>query len=159
MKQDIPVITTTTPDIRILKIGTCPSLSGISTLTYHVGCDPESAIFFRIHSNSGKGYFSREWVSTDSIGKALAGSPGISSFTLQSAYVGKSQNNGGFMLAAILAEGLVCRSVSTERHYQLGDSANFNAEIKALIESSVSLDADAKTPNADTKPKKAKKAA
>jgi hypothetical protein len=41
----------------------------------------------RVYANSGKGYFSWEWVSAESIGKALAESPGISSFTLQSVYV------------------------------------------------------------------------
>jgi len=146
-------------NIRILKIASTNSLSGLSSLTYHIGCDSESAIFFRIHSNSGRGYFSQEWVSAESIAKALEQPSSISSFCLLDAYKGKSKNNGGFMLAAVLAEGLVCRSVSSERHYQLGDATNFNAEVKALIDSSVSLDADAKTPNADAKPKKSKKAA
>ena len=146
-------------NIRILKIASTNSLSGLSSLTYHIGCDSESAIFFRIHSNSGRGYFSQEWVSAESIAKALEQTSSISSFCLLDAYKGKSKNNGGFMLAAVLAEGLVCRSVSSERHYQLGDATNFNTEVKALIESSVSLDADAKTPNADAKSKKSKKAA
>lgn len=140
------------PTIRILKIAACPSLSGKSSLTYHVGCNAESEIHFRIYANSGSGYFNNEWVSADSIGKVLGGSAGITSFTLQSAYVGKSQNNGGFLLAALFAEGLVNRSADNERQYLLADPAAFNAEVKALMESSVALDPDAK-------PKKVKKSA
>lgn len=137
------------PTIRILKIGTCPSLSGKTNLTFHLGCDAESAIHFRIYANSGGGYFNNEWVSAVRIAKALGESTSITSFTLQSAYVGKSQNNGGFMLAVLLAEGLVYRF---ERQYLIADPAEFNASVKVLMESSVSLDADAK-------PKKVKKSA
>lgn len=144
-KQETQVDAATEPTIRILKIGTCPSLSGKSTLTFHVGCNAESEIHFRIYANSSSGYFSRnEWVSADSIGKVLGESTSITSFTLQSAYVGKSQNNGGFLLAALFAEGLVNRSADNERQYLLGDPAAFNAEIKALMESDASLDPDAK---------------
>lgn len=132
------------PSIRILKIATCPSLSGKSSLTYHVGCNAESEIHFRIYANSGSGYFSREWVAADRVGKALAESPDITSFTLQSAYVGKSQNNGGFILAALFAEGLVNRSADNERQYQLADPDAFNAEMESLMESDASLDPDAK---------------
>lgn len=140
------------PSLRILKIASCPSLSGQSSLTYHLGCNAESEIHFRIFANSSSGYFSQEWVSADSIGKALGESINITSFTLQSIYVGKSQNNGGFLLAALFSEGLVNRSSDNERQYQLGNPDAFNAEVKALMESSVALDPDAK-------PKKVKKSA
>lgn len=147
----------TQPTIRILKIAACPSLSGKSSLTYHVGCDADGAIHFRIQANSGGGYFNNEWVSADKIGKVLGEGSGITSFTLQSAYVGKSQNNGGFILAALFAEGLVNRSADNERQYLLADPAAFNAEVKALMESDVSLDPDAK-PKKPSKKKSAPEA-
>ena len=131
-------------NIRILKIGTCLSLSGKSTLSYHVGCNAESDVYFRVHANSSRGYFSREWIAADRVGKALGDAASITSFTLQPVYVGKSQNNCGFLLAALFSEGLLNRSVDNERHYLIADPAAFNAEVKALMESSVSLDADAK---------------
>ena len=134
----------TVPTIRILKIASCPTLSGKSQLTYHLGCDGESKIYFRVYANSSSGYFNNEWVPADSIGKALGESINITSFTLQSIYLGKSQNNGGFMLAALLAEGLVNRSSDNERQYLLADPTGFNAEVKALMESDASLDPDAK---------------
>lgn len=152
------LIISTAPTIRILKIGTCPSLSGQSTLTYHIGCNAESEVYFRVHSNSSRGYFSREWVAADRVGKALGDATGITSFSLQPAYVGRSQNNGGFLLAALLAEGLVSRSADNERHYLLADPAEFNASVKALMESSVSLDADAK-PKKSSKKKAASETA
>ncbi|MFA6203363.1 MAG: hypothetical protein WC710_09300 [Gallionella sp.] len=154
--KETQIVVLTVPVVRIIKIATCLSLSGQSTLTYHVGCNAESEVYFRVHANSSRGYFSREWVGTDSIGKALAESSAITSFTLLHTYKGKSQNNGGFMLAVLLAEGLVSRF---DRQYLIADPDEFNASVKALMESAVSLDADAKTPNADAKSKKSKKVA
>ncbi len=143
-KQD----TQPAPAMRILKIGTCPSLSESSTLTFAVACDDESAIYFRILENSGGGYHSaKEWVPLNAIGKALSESTNITSFTLHPIYKGKSLNNGGFLLAALKNEGLVLSSASEDkkvRSYQLGDPGKFMAEIKMLMDSDISLDPDAK---------------
>jgi len=136
--------TQTIPNIRILKVNSCPSLSGKSSLTFHLGCNAESEIFFRVYANSSSGYFSQEWVSASKIGKVLSSDPTVTSFTLHNVYIGKSQNNGGFLLAALFAEGLVNRSAENERQYQLGDPDTFNAEIKTLIESGINIDPDAK---------------
>ena len=38
---------TVTPDIRILKIGSCESVSRKSTLTYHIGCTADGEIHLR----------------------------------------------------------------------------------------------------------------
>ena len=45
----------TTDDIRVLKTGTCPSLSGRTKLTYEVGGDPGSHISLRITKTAGTG--------------------------------------------------------------------------------------------------------
>ncbi len=144
------------PAMRILKSGTCPSLSESSTLSYYVGCDEKSEIFFRIFLNSGSGFHSsKEWAALTAIGNMLASSSNITSFTLHPIYRGRSLNNGGFLLAALKNEGLVLASVSEDkksRSYHLGNPEKFLAEVKMLIESSVNIDVDAK-------PKKAKKAA
>ncbi len=55
------------PEIRILKKGSCPSLTGKSTLTYQIGCTAESDIQFRVSDNTGGGFFSDEWVAFDTI--------------------------------------------------------------------------------------------
>ena len=53
--------------IRVLKIATCPTLSGKSQLTYHVGCTSDSAVEFRIYASNGGGTFSQEWVAWQEI--------------------------------------------------------------------------------------------
>lgn len=125
----------TDPSLRILKTGTCPSLSGKSKLTYQIGCDAESTIHFRVISNTGSGYFSNEKVSMDSIGKAIGESKSVTAFTLQSVYKGKSFNNGGFLLAVLKQEGLVSTSKENPRQYQPADPSKFMAEIQKLISS------------------------
>ncbi len=145
MNQSTKQDTQPAPAMRILKIGTCPSLSESSTLTYHVGCDDASAIYFRVFDNSSSGYFNKEWVSMDSIGKALGASSNITSFTLHAVFTGKSLNNGGFLLSSLKNEGLVLASEDKKiRSYKLGDPGKFLAEVKMLIESSVNIDVEAK---------------
>ena len=53
-----------TPIIRILKTGSCPTLSGSGSLQYHVGHDANDGICFRITSNSGGGWYSYPRAST-----------------------------------------------------------------------------------------------
>lgn len=144
-KKVTPTIASTTAPAtidttRILKVGHCPSLSGKSELTYHIGCNTEGEIQFCIYANSANGYFNQEWVSLDRIREVLKENSGITSFTLQSVFKGKSQNNGGFLLAALKQERLVTVSELNERQYQTTDAALFMEAMKALMESSVSLD-------------------
>ena len=54
--------------MRVLSTGTCDTLSGSSKLTYHIGSMPDGEIYLRVHSNTGGGFFSQEWIS-------LAGHP------------------------------------------------------------------------------------
>ena len=49
-------------DVRVLKSGTCPSLSGKSKLGYEVGCGLTSDLYVRVCKNSGTGFFSKDWV-------------------------------------------------------------------------------------------------
>lgn len=139
---------TTAPSLRILKIGSCPNLSGKSTLAYHVGCDNKSELFFRVYANSSSGYFSREWIGLNVIQQAFAKVPAdsaITSFLMRDLFIGKSTNTPGFVFAALLAEGLVQPSSIVERCYECTDGKAFFAEVQALIESDVNLDADAKS--------------
>lgn len=136
-----------TPSLRILKVGACPSLSEKSTLTYHVGCNDKSELFFRVYANSSSGYFSREWVSLNAIQEAFSKTLEegvITSSLMRGLFVGQSTNTPGFVFAALLAEGLVQPSGIVDRCYECTDGKDFFAEVQALIESDVSLDADAK---------------
>ncbi len=153
-----PDTTTITPrKIRILKIAQCPNLSESAQLTYHVGVTDEGEILFRVHANSGSGYFSREWVSLNAIKQASDKVPAdkpITSIILTPLYVGRSTNNASFLFAVLKQEGFVQQSVADPRCYDRINPTNFMAEIEALISSDVSLDADAKP-----KPKAKKKVA
>lgn len=94
--------------IRILKIAACPSLSGKSSLTYHVGCTPNAEVTFRVFANSGGGFFSNEWVPLELVQQAFAKLPsaiGITAHLLGSLYLGKSVNTPSFLFAALKSEG------------------------------------------------------
>jgi hypothetical protein len=151
-----------TTDIRILKIASCLSVSGKSTLTYHIGCTPDGDIQLRVYANTAAGFFSKEWLPLTAVDQALnkAGSH-FTSFALQPLFRGKSQNNTAFLLAVLLREGLVAMAADKKRCYGKLDAGRFNTEKKALIESKVSLNDDDKpakpgktAPNADDKPHK-----
>ena len=53
--------------MRILKVDSGPSLSGKSMLTYQVGVDEQGQIHIRILGNTGRGYFSKDWVAHQAI--------------------------------------------------------------------------------------------
>ena len=55
-------------DMRILKRGTCPSLSGRSELTYEFGINEKAkTLMFRIADNSGAGQFQDTWIPLEAI--------------------------------------------------------------------------------------------
>ena len=135
---------TVTPesDIRILKVGSCLSVSGKSTLTYHIGCTAEADIQFRVYANAGAGFFSKEWLSLNTIQEAIE--KGGTSFALTSLFRGKSQNNTAFLLAVLLEEGLIKPSNDRRGGYECIDPSGFMAEVKALMDSKTALNADDK---------------
>ena len=132
-------------DIRILKIASCLSVSGKSTLTYHIGCTSESDVQLRIYANTGAGFFSKEWLSLNTIQEAFnKAGKSFTSFALTPLFRGKSQNNTAFLLAVLLEEGLVKPSKEQRRGYECIDPSGFMAEVNALIDSKVSLNVDDK---------------
>jgi hypothetical protein len=52
---------------RIIKTGECPTLSSKETLTYHIGCDEDKSIYFRVVANSGNGFFNKDWLALSDI--------------------------------------------------------------------------------------------
>ena len=133
------------PAIRVLKIASCPSLSGKSTLTYELGCTSDSEIQIRIKANSGGGFFSQEWISLKSIeevlAKTAAGTP-LTTTALLPIFSGRSVNTAGFLLAVLKAVGLVRPLENKQRCFETVDSALFVGEVNALIASPVDLRAD-----------------
>ena len=139
------------PDLRILKIATCGSLSGRSTLTYHIGIVEasnasnasniaNSEIQLRLFANTAKGYFCKDWVSMALIDLLLSEAKSFSSGDVQRLFFqGKSVNSGGFVLAALRHEGLIRTSEGSLRSYKRLDPSAWQQEIAALIEAGVSL--------------------
>jgi len=154
MKSENPESTV----VRILKIATCPSMSGKSKLIYHVGCNAESEILFRVYANSAAGFFSKEWVPLVAIqqlfGKA-ADAKAITSFVLLPLFQGKSINTPAFLFAGLLNEGLVKPSTTTRRCFECTDGKKFFAEVKALVATGTDLTAKLKKVEAKSAANKA----
>jgi len=90
--------------IKIIKVGCCPSLSGKTSLTYHVG-RKEQKIYIQLDGNSNGGFFCKEWITLEQL--EMEEQKPISSDSIQALFKGKSANTGGFLLAVLLNEGLV----------------------------------------------------
>jgi len=121
------------PDLVILHRASCPKLSerAKGELDYQVGYSPTATdLYIRITSNHSGGYFSKEWVPLSVIQTCLpseldadSGSSDLSGFSarvLTTAFVSKSQNNAGFLAAALLAEGLIAKADDKQHVLQLG---------------------------------------
>jgi hypothetical protein len=66
---------------RVIKRGTCPTVSGKSSITYQLGSDADDRLVLRIHSNDGGGFFSMEWIPIADILSALESWPSDSAIT------------------------------------------------------------------------------
>lgn len=126
--------------IRIVKVGTTTNVSGKHKLTYHIGCNANSDILFRVYENSGGGYFSTEWVSLKAIQHAIEqGRKPTTSFALYGLFNGKSVNTPAFLLAALLKEGLVQIHEENQRVYAATNPDPFITEINQLIASNINI--------------------
>ena len=132
--------------IRTLKTGNCPSRSGKSKLTYLIGAGDDSEIHIRIHGNTGNGFFNNDWIPLKTILELLGKSGGaFTSFTPHPLLKGKSNNTPAFLIASLLEEDIIPRSVSEKRCYELSDVSVFMAKIKPLMESNIIIEKESKT--------------
>lgn len=123
-----------TNELRIIKKGTCPTLSKKSTLTYHIGCNDEGKVYLRVYGNDGGGFFSTEWVALEAIQRTLSKSPdNITSVVLYSLFKGKSVNTPAFLLTVLKAEKLVQPIKGKTRKHELCDPSDFQARIDKLM--------------------------
>ena len=79
--------------VRVLKNGTCPNLSGKSTLSYRIGGTEAGEIMLQLVGNSNPGYFNNEWVRYSAVQGLLAKEDqgkAITSFVLTPLFRGKS---------------------------------------------------------------------
>jgi len=129
------------PDMLVLKTATCKTLSDKSTLTYRIGCLPDSSVHLRICKNSGGGFFSDEWIPFEGILDVLKdrpeGSPIMSHF-LTPLLKGKSVNTSAFILAVLKHLKLLTPLPKKQRLHELLDP-------KPFLEMVSKLTADEKT--------------
>lgn len=138
MKNDNTNSTTTLPIHKVIKIASCSTLSGTSELSYYIGRDGEDKIFFLISNNTGGGYFNREWIAYKDVQAALTGRT-ISSIPLRQLFKGKSLNTSGFLLAVLIAEGLIERVSGKKNMYSLCPDESFLQAMSDLIAKEVDL--------------------
>jgi len=144
------------PNVRILKVATCQSLSGRTKLTYNIGHVPEGehasesandnaeqcGIYLRIYSSTGRGFFSHEWIKLSGIQEIFAKVPEgqcPKSELLHPLFRGKSSNTHGFLWSVLQQEGFVRRLQDKKRGYECVEPVKFLAEVQALIDSGVTL--------------------
>ena len=140
---------------RILKITSCPTLSGKSQLTYHVGCSSNGNVLLRLHASTGGGTFSQEWVEWKDIERCLKKqASGITSITLYPLFRGKSVNTPSFLLSALKHEGVVTVMKGKSRVHELADPKPFLAEVKQLMDAGTDLDSESKPRRAPARKKK-----
>ena len=122
--------------MRVLATGTCDTLTGSSRLTYHIGSLPDGEIYLRVHSNTGGGFFSQEWISLQDILSALKKRPDgrpITSILLNPLFRGKSANTPGFMMAVLLHEKVVRSMQGKLMRHQLINTSAFKAKVDKLL--------------------------
>ncbi|WP_288074782.1 hypothetical protein [Pseudomonas sp.] len=104
-----PESSSANPDalIHVVKSGSCPSLTSRSTLGYELGLKDESELYLRLVSNTGSGFFSKEWVPCSVIEQLINGSAELTSTSFKAIFPNKSVNTGGFVMAVIKHLGLL----------------------------------------------------
>jgi len=126
------------PDIKVLKMSTCKTITGKSTLTYQIGCTPDSSIHLRIIKNTGAGMFSDEWIPFSDVREALKDDTegaAITSFRLTPLFKGKSVNTPSFLLAALKSLKLVRPMNGKLRHHEALNPQPFLDTVEKLMSS------------------------
>ncbi len=124
------------PTVTLLQTAKCKTVSGKSDLTYNIAMDDKGNAMIRIISNTGGGFWSKEFVHISSIVDAIQSVPedqSITSIHLFKLFVGKSQNSPGFLLAVLLKEGLL-EPLDKKRQYRIDETGveKFLAKIDKL---------------------------
>ena len=150
----------TTPDAAVpqsfwlLKNSTAPKLGARAegSINYNVLADNErQLLFIAITGNKGGGYFSKEHVDISKIEACLdttASAKPFPSKTFKEAFVGRSSNSAGSLVAVLRHEGLLALAPEAEaQHVRSGDWPAWKkamlAEVGKLIEVGIT-DADKK---------------
>lgn len=133
-----------TPTIEKIQIGTCPSLSNRSTLTYAIGRNADGELHLAITGNDAAGMFCSDFVSGAAIDAIVTGNLELTSTSLQVLYPHRSTNTAGFILAVLVDLGLVRRSKVNTRHHEHVPTATFASCVQAKFDGKAKTDAKRK---------------
>lgn len=129
-------------------VGSCPSISGRSTLTFAIGKhETEGSWHLRIVGNSGGGMFCDEWAAGSAIEAVVLGATALTSRSFDVLHPGRSINTAGFVLATLKHLGLIRANAENTRHHENVPTETFERVAMAAID-----------PSAATKKPKATKA-
>lgn len=128
----------TPPALQPIKTATCPSLTGTSKISYKIATDSSRNIHFQIIKNSQSGHFSEEWIAYSDAKADFPIGP-FSSVPLRSLYQNKSLNTPGFLLAALLNEGVVEKEPGKRLLFRTCPDDAFLAEMQKLIDAGSDL--------------------
>jgi hypothetical protein len=136
-----------TNQIRIIKKSTCPKLSSRAKgeLTYHIGHDVKSkSFYFRVTTNTGGGFFSKEWISLDDITSTInkQKTDNFKAIIFIPLYASRGSNNHGFLAAALRAENVLDSVADQPLSHTLGNVKAFNAAMAKLIKAKTDLHDD-----------------
>ena len=119
----------------VVKTASCDTLTKKSKLTYHIGTLPDGEVYFRIHKNTGNGFFSNEWISLADIRKVLSkipvGKP-VTAIMLNDLFTGKSVNTPGFLIAVLAHEKLIIPMQGKKRSHEPVDPEKITEWISQL---------------------------
>ena len=127
---------TVEPSVTILQSDRCDSISEKSQLTFNIALNNKGQAMIRIASNTGGGFWSKEYVPVNAIVNLIESVPedkSITSVHFFKLFIGKSQNTPGFLLAVLLKEGLL-EPLGKKRQYRMNESGveKFLAKIDKL---------------------------
>ena len=150
LKKPAPAPTIDPEAVQALTRGSCPTLSGKSTLHYELGLDGKQTPLFRITACTGGGFFSKEWVSLPSIHLALQKSKAVTAILLFPLFKGKSVNTPGYLLAVLRAEKLIQPLPGKTRVHEL--CPDWDARVASIVQGGSGKASTGKSPASQSKP-------
>ncbi len=132
LKKPAPAPTIDPEAVQALTRGSCPTLSGKSTLHYEVGLDAKQTPLIRITACNGGGFFSKEWVTLPAIRSALQKSKSATAILLFPLFKGKSVNTPGYLLAVLRAEKLIQALPGKTRIHEL--CPDWDARVASIVQ-------------------------
>lgn len=148
--EDQPVI----DPIEVIYLGQCPSLSGRSSLSFHIGRHSQNeSLHLRISGNTGGGMYCKDWCAIEQIETVVLATSELTAHSLHVLHPGKSINTGGFILAVLRSLGYVRAQAGNTRLHEHTPDVSLAQAIQTAMETP---EPGAEPKQNDTKPTRRK---